>query len=150
MNKAQEKAYEFLKNHKFAVLSTATEDAKPWGAAVYYAVDKELNFYFLTHTGSKKYRNLQEQPNAAVTVVDDNAQTTVQAAGTITTIDMGQEHDDAFRTLVGIHPPGQYAWVPPVSKLHNGDSVLLKLTPDHLQMSVFYPAQSEPDIQKVV
>lgn len=150
MNTTQEKTYDFLKHHKFAVLSTATEDAKPWGAAIYYVVDEKLNFYFLTHTGTKKYGNIHEQPYVAITVADDDQQTTVQAAGKISEVGIGQEHDDAFRLLVEVHPPGQYLWVPPVSKLHNGDSVLLKITPEQVQLSVFHPTQNKPEIHKVI
>ena len=150
MNKPHAEAYDFLKKHKFAILSTASKDASPWGAAIYYTVDKDLHFYFLTHTASKKYKNIQEHPQAAITVVDDNAQTTVQAAGKIKEVPMGDEQNEAYRMIIEIHPPGEYKWTPPVSKLHNGDTMLLRFTPDHLQLSVFTPSQSTPNIKKII
>lgn len=150
MNTSHQKTYDFLKAHPCGVLSTASKDGLPWGAVVYYVADERLNFYFLTHTSSKKYKNLQEQPHAALTVADNDQQTTVQAAGKIATLEIGDEMNDAYRKIVEIHPPGEYSWVPPVSKLHNGETMVLKLTPTHVRFSKFIPSQSEPHIEEVI
>lgn len=142
MDPKYKEAYEFLTNHKFAVLSTASKGAEPWGATVYYVVDEQLNFFFLTHVQSKKYQDIQEQPNAAITVADDNEQVTVQASGTVTQVPLGQEHDHAFRMLALVHPPGQFDWVPPVTKMDTGEMLLLKLVPDYLRFSNFMTDKS--------
>lgn len=144
------KAYDFLHNRKLAVLSTTGQGGRPWGAAVYYVVDEKLHIYFLTHTGSQKYENLKSQGYAAITIADDVTQTTVQAAGKVAVVEIGAEHDKAYRKLALVNPPGQFKWVPPVSKLHNGESILCRLTPDHLQLSIFDPEYEEPDVQKII
>lgn len=149
MSKAQDKAYKFLTEHRLAVVSTVSAETKPWGTAVYYVVDEKLHFYFLVHTESKKYDNIHLQPTAAITVADDDAQTTVQAVGKVTVVKIGQEHDSVFRMLATIHPPGQYSWVPPVSKLHNGKTALLRLAPESMRLSVFHPKRTTPDIYKI-
>lgn len=135
---SHQKAQAFLEEHKVAVLSTASEKGEAWGAAIYYVVDENLAFYFFTHVGSKKYRNLQEHPQAALTIVDDYQQTTVQASGKIAEVPMGEELDRAYRQLAQVHPPGQFSWVPPVSKIHDqGSTAVLKFTPDEVQYSQF-------------
>src|SRR6266542_4268696 len=145
MSEMHKDASTFLNEHKLAVLSTASEKGEVWGAAVYYVVDEKLNFYFFTHVESKKYRNLKEHPQVALTVTDDYAQTTVQASGEVAEVPMGEELNAAYRKLVLVHPPGQFSWVPPVSKLHDqGEMTVLKLTPHMLQFSHFKPETNRP------
>ncbi|HSX29265.1 MAG TPA: pyridoxamine 5'-phosphate oxidase family protein [Candidatus Saccharimonadales bacterium] len=150
MDTPHKETYEFLKNHTCGVLSTASKEGKPWGAAIYYAADEQLRIYFLTHKGSRKFENIDEHPQAALTVVDNDAQTTVQAAGTVELVPIGNEHDEAYRMLVQIHPPGEYRWVPPVSKLHDGEIMLCRFTPQHLQLSTFDPDKSKADVHKII
>lgn len=143
--------YTFLDGHELGVLSTATSQAVPVGAAIYYVVDEALNFYFLTHVTSQKYKNIHENPKAALTVVDNYAQTTVQATGVVTEVEAGDEHDKAYRKLALVHPPGQFAWIPPVSKIHEGETKLLKLTPQSLRFSNFSPEKvGSPQIKEII
>jgi len=139
MNTEYKNAYNFLLGHKFAVLSTTSKNAKPWGSTIYYVVDEKLNFFFLTHVESTKYHNLKEQPQAAITVPDDIEQSTVQAVGAVTEVPLGPERDHAFRMIVQVHPPGQFEWIPPVTKMDAGEVLLLKLTPEVLRFSDFSP-----------
>lgn len=137
MEPKRKEAYDFLTSHKFAVLSTADKDGRPWGATIYYIVDEDFNFYFFTRAQSKKYRNIQERPEVAITISDNGEQTTVQAAGMVSEVPLGPEHDHAFRLLSLIHPPGQFEWIPPVTKIQNGEMLLLKLAPQHMRFSDF-------------
>lgn len=138
MDTKQREAHKFLDEHKVGVLSTVTEDGKPWGSTIYYVVsDSNLNVYFLTHASSNKYRNLVANSAVALTVFDDYQQTTVQIAGTIDELEIGEEHDIVFRKISHLHPPGQFAWNPPVSKIHDGEVVLLKITPKAMRLSSY-------------
>ncbi|HSW74911.1 MAG TPA: pyridoxamine 5'-phosphate oxidase family protein [Candidatus Saccharimonadales bacterium] len=151
MDKKYNEAYKFLEKHKLGILSTTSEQNVPAGAAVYYVVDDALNFYFLTHTTSQKYKNSYKNQKAALTVVDDYAQATVQTSGTITEVGTGDEHDEIYRKLAAIHPPGRFAWITPVSKIHEGETRLLKLTPQFLKFSNFSPERSgSPLIEQVI
>jgi nitroimidazol reductase NimA-like FMN-containing flavoprotein (pyridoxamine 5'-phosphate oxidase superfamily) len=143
--------YAFLDSHTLGVLSTTTRQAAPFGAAIYYVVDQALNFFFLTHVTSQKYKNIHENQKAAFTVVDNYAQTTVQANGVVSEVAAGDEHDEAYRKLALVHPPGQFAWIPPVSKIHEGEIRLLKLTPQSLRFSNFSPEKaSDPQIKEII
>lgn len=143
MDTKQHESHKFLQNHTLAVLSTVSEEGAPWGAAIYYIVgEHDLAVYFLTHASTRKYRNLADNSRAAITVVDNYGQATVQMEGIIHEIEFGEEHDEAFRRIAEVHPPGQFAWVPPVSKMHDGSTVLLKLVPEKVRFSQFNTSES--------
>jgi uncharacterized pyridoxamine 5'-phosphate oxidase family protein len=134
----RKKALDFLKQHHLGTLSTIGEHGDPWGAAIYFVVDDDFRCYFFTRINTSKYRNLQKHPRAALTVADDDTQTTVQATGEVTTPDgMSQAYTDAYRLLVEIHPPHELAWKPPVSKTHDSKIVLLCFTPSSLVLTDF-------------
>ena len=147
MDKKQKDVYEFLSQHKLAVVSSVAPDSTASGAAVYYVVDDDFNFYFLAHVDSQKYKNLKQNPSAAITVVDDYKQTTIQGGGTVTEVEIGDEHDTAYRKLALIHPPGQFAWVPPVSKIHTSAIALLKLTPSRMLLSRFQDGHADARVE---
>lgn len=147
MNTKHEKAYTFLKHHSLGILATASSASEPWGSAIYYIVDEQLNFYFLTHTETLKYRNIQHSHRASLVVTDNDAQTTVQVVGDITEPEeTSDEYNDAFRKLADVRPPKELRWRPPVSKIHTSKTVLLRLTPTYLQFADFDSRQTSHDI----
>jgi uncharacterized protein YhbP (UPF0306 family) len=124
-----EQTVTFLRDHHLGVLSTVSPQQEAWGAAIYFTIDETLNFYFLTHVDTDKYRNIKNHPQAAITVFDDDSQTTVQSSGSISEVPLGDENNDAYRRLAEIHPPDAMHWTPPISKTENGEIILMKLTP---------------------
>ena len=137
MKTAYKEPHDFLSQHKLAILSTSDGQDDVWGAAIYYAIDESLTFYFFTKTGSKKYQHILENPHVAVTVADDETQTTVQAAGQVEEVPM-EKRDEIYHKLVLVHPSGDFSWKPPVSKLNDdGQTVVLKLRPTLLQFAEF-------------
>jgi uncharacterized protein YhbP (UPF0306 family) len=142
--------YDYLTRHKVAVLSTTDGKGGVWGAAIYYAINESLTFYFFTKKDSKKYQQILKNAQAALTVVDDTEQTTVQAAGRIEEVPL-DEQNEAYRKLVLVHPAGEFSWKPPVSKL-DGETVLLKLSPTTLQYANFQSGshESSDHISKII
>ena len=140
-------ALAFLEERKVAVLSTVSEKGEAWGAAIYYVIEQNFTFYFFTHVESKKYKNIQAHPQAALTVVDDPTQTTVQVSGKIAKVPMSEELNTVYRQLARIHPPGQLRWAPPVSKNYDeGPLAVLKLTPDEVRFSQFKLDKPHSDV----
>lgn len=138
MKMSHKTPYAFLSQHQLAVLSTSDGKNDVWGAAIYYAVDDSLTFYFFTKTGSKKYRNILKNPHVAITVADDEAQATVQASGRAEEVSDDHELNEAYRRLVLVHPPGEFSWKPPISKLSgSGSTVVFRLRPTMLQFAEF-------------
>ncbi|MBC7581538.1 pyridoxamine 5'-phosphate oxidase family protein [Aeromicrobium sp.] len=124
---------DFLKKHQMGVLSTAGEAGTAWGAAVYFVTDDDLNIYFVTRTGSFKYKNIEAQPFAALTVADGETQTTVQLSGPVSRMPINKYMDIFFDKFAAMRPDGDYHWAPPVDKVHEGNYMPLQLTPTHLQ-----------------
>jgi uncharacterized pyridoxamine 5'-phosphate oxidase family protein len=76
-------ALEFLNDSErlTAVIGSCPLDGNTHVATVYYFADDLFNFYFLTATGTQKYRNLLENPNAAIVVGFGPSYTTIQGQG---------------------------------------------------------------------
>lgn len=129
--------HDFLRTHPMGVLSTVSEDGRPWGAAVYYVPDEDFNFYFVTRKNTHKYKNIEDNPFVAFTVADADDQVSVQAAGKLSKVPPEDYMDVVFTRIARIRPAGQYNWAPPVEKVHQGDYMALCLTPDSLRYADF-------------
>src|SRR4051812_4337326 len=110
------RAHSFLKKHPMGILSTAGGPASGWGAAVYYLVDDDLNVYFVVRTGTTKYKNIVEQPYAALTVADSEHQITVQLSRAVERMPINKYMDIFFDKFAAMRPQGDYQWAPPVDK----------------------------------
>jgi nitroimidazol reductase NimA-like FMN-containing flavoprotein (pyridoxamine 5'-phosphate oxidase superfamily) len=147
------KVQDFLKRHPMGVLSTVTPDGAPWGSAIYYVTDEDFNFYFVTRAKTFKYQNLGNTPRAALTVADMASQTTVQASGVITKVPVDDYMEVVFNKLAKLKPKGNDHWVPPLSKIHEGNYMPLCLAPTKLHFADY--SQSKPDphadyIEKII
>ncbi|MEO7364205.1 MAG: pyridoxamine 5'-phosphate oxidase family protein [Candidatus Saccharimonadales bacterium] len=127
------RVHEFLKKHQSGVLSTAGDAGSVWGATVYFVTDDDLNIYFVTRTGSFKYKNIQTQPFAALTVSDGEAQITVQLSGEVSQMPINKYMDIFFDKFAAMRPEGDFDWAPPVDKVHEGNYMPLQLTPSRMQ-----------------
>lgn len=136
MTEIKEKALSFLKSQPMAVLSTC-QDKEPWGAAIYFVNDDNFNFFFVTRSGTHKYKDIKTNPIAAITVADEKSQTTVQASGNLTHVPTRDVVDIVFHKLASIKPKNDQSWLSPVVKTHEGDWQVLKLTPTKLQYANF-------------
>lgn len=155
MNATQNHAhvYKFLKTHHMGILSTVAEDGKPWGSAIYFAVDDDFNVFFVTRMETFKYQNLEKVPFAAMTVVDEEKQTTVQLMGKISKVPVKDYMDIVFTKLVAIRPDDDINWAPPIEKIHKGDYMPLQLTPTKLQFADYSKQSTDIDhkyIEKII
>lgn len=135
------------------VLSTVDSDGTPWGSAIYYVADEDLNFYFVTRAETFKYQNLDKTPLAALTVADNESQTTVQVSGKVTRVAAKDYMDIVFDELANIKPKDDNNWVPPLSKIHKGDYIPLCLSPTRLQFADYKGAETDihaDHIEKII
>jgi uncharacterized pyridoxamine 5'-phosphate oxidase family protein len=72
--------YNFIKQHRLAVISTISKEQKPESALVGFAVSESLEIVFDTVKTSRKYQNMLQNPHVAVVIGWDN-ETTVQYEG---------------------------------------------------------------------
>ena len=127
------KVLEFLQKHPMGILSTVGEDSTPWGAAIYYIVDEDFNFYFVTRSETFKYQNIKNNSGVALTIADPETQQTVQLSGKVSTMPVQKYMDVFFDKFAAIRPEGDYKWAPPVDKLQAGKYVPLQIIPTKLQ-----------------
>ena len=135
------------------ILSTVGQAGEPWGAAVYFVADENFRFYFVTRTGTRKYHDIEESGQAALTIADADTQTTVQVHGAITKVPLEDYTNIVFDKLAGIKPKEDHAWAPPISKVHEGNYMALCLTPDLLQYADYKQQQKDYDadyIEKII
>ncbi len=126
-----------MKDHHMAILSTISEEGEPWGSAIIFAIDEDLNFFFMTRADTLKYKNIEANPKVALTVADEEKQITVQARGKISRVEARDYMDVVFKKLADVKPRGDSQWVPPVMKVHKGDYMILRFTPSKLQYADF-------------
>ena len=83
--------YQYIRQHTLAVVSTISGEKKPESALLGIAITEELEIIFDTVKTSRKYKNLVENPAAAIVIGWDN-ETTLQYEGTATALnDTGDE-----------------------------------------------------------
>ena len=145
--------YEFLKSNHMGILSTVTEEGKPWGSAIFFVVDEDFNIFFVTRMETFKYQNMDKNSYAALTVADHETLTTVQLSGKITRVPAENYMDVIFNKLAAIEPKGKSDWTPPLMKVHKGDYIPLQLTPSTLQYADYSTRSSDIDheyIEKII
>lgn len=83
MNQSQ-KAYihSLLHKNRFAVLSTVNEDNSPHAAIIYYTVDEDFNFSFITAEETAKIHNIQNNHKVSLMIIQEETLETVQIYGT--------------------------------------------------------------------
>lgn len=137
------KALAFLRKHPMGILSTVSSDNTPWGSAIYYVAEDDFACYFVTRSESQKFKNIDQNPAVALTVADEPTQTTVQIAGRLQKVPAREVIDVVFKKLAHIKPPHDIDWLPPVIKVHEGDWMVLELTPTHVQYADYRQNKKE-------
>ncbi len=72
---------QFLNQKKLAVLSTVGTDGKPYAAPIYFVMNDDFTFLFITPEGTQKFKNIEHNPNVVLTVTDESTWETVRIAG---------------------------------------------------------------------
>ncbi len=124
---------EFLSDQTTAAVATVSADSEPKVSTMYFCIDDELNFYFLTAKNSKKLKNVGENNNVAVAVGFGPATITVQAGGTMEVVSDQDDLVDKIFGKIKFHSLDQW----PVLHLEKEGIVLLKMTPKWLTLLNF-------------
>lgn len=98
----QQDALKFLSDPErvTAVIGSSLPDGDVHAATVYYSVDEDFNFFFLTATNTQKYKNLLTNPNAAIVVGFGPSYTTVQGRGVTELLEKGSEAENHAIALI--------------------------------------------------
>jgi general stress protein 26 len=96
--------FEFIKQNKFAVVSTISVNRMPQSACVGIAVTPDLKLLFDTTMDSRKYENLKHTPLVSFVIGWENA-ITVQYEGIAVHIPK-DSIDEKFNTYFEVFPDG--------------------------------------------
>lgn len=97
--------YNFIRQHKYAVLSTVSQDNLPESALVGFIVTQDLKIFFDTVSDSRKYKNLILNSNISFVIGWENEQT-LQYEG-IAKIPNHTELDDFLQAYFEVFPDGK-------------------------------------------
>ncbi|MDO8496785.1 MAG: pyridoxamine 5'-phosphate oxidase family protein [bacterium] len=132
MNNEREKtkklALQFLREHKTAVVATASRSGEPEAATLFYAIDGDLTFNFITDSKGRKFKNLRENPHAAIVVGIGPDVMTIQCGGHAEIIDYLKDTDRAEKVIRKVIDN---------SKLHGNPPALPVLMNPDVELGVF-------------
>jgi len=86
-HKGKEEVYRYLQPLAIAVLSTVNPKQHPYAALIYFIVDNDLNFYYLTKSDTNKSHNLKKNHHAALTIIDPLSPKTIQTTGSASEVE---------------------------------------------------------------
>ena len=73
---SKSEAYEFLKTIPLAVFGTVSNENTPHLTTLFYIVDKDLNFYFISRSQTAKIDNIKRGSKVSIVVSDRRSFTT--------------------------------------------------------------------------
>lgn len=123
----------FLRSKAIAVISTISPEGLPEAATIYFTVDGKFQFYFLTKTFARKFKNISENPNVALVIGTESEPVTVQVEGVAQKITDQIEFNTQFENMTKIYSKLEY--VAPMFQLSGGqhELVLYKITPNWMR-----------------
>lgn len=126
-------ALKFLQENSTAVIATSFKD-DPRASTVYYSIDNDFNFYFITKRKTNKYFNAELNPKVALVVGFGPEHISVQAHGTVELIVDEEDRDRIANLIVGRQNlKGVTVWpIDEMENLKNGEKVIFKIIPDEL------------------
>jgi general stress protein 26 len=119
----------YLDINPIATLGTINPDGSPHGAIVYVCTDMHKPMiYFITKTGTTKYKNILADNRVSITVTHPSENSTLQAKGVAAEIqDDAQVIDTAMQRLTKLHVNAT-DWLQPIAKIRAGAYVLVGVT----------------------
>lgn len=107
----KESILKFLKSHNLMVLATVSTSLVPHAATVFYFIDDDFNFYFVTPVKSKKAQNFMSNRKVGISVGEDIPMS-VQAEGKIQLVTDKKERLRVFAELARIASSLRDIWAP--------------------------------------
>ena len=134
-----EQVYTYLESLSIAVLATSSKDGKPYTSPIYFVPDHYLNFFFIAKSDTKKARDLQQNANASLTIVDPNQPKTVQTTGRVSKVNDPQLYSYVLKKMSeNVSQKNKFYWPPPISKIKSvGNLIMYKFQPDWLRVGDF-------------
>lgn len=128
--KFREDALAFLKENYTTVIATSFND-EPRASTIYYYIDDEFNFYFITKRNTSKYINIEMNPRAAIVVGTGPDHITVQAHGSVELVLEDAEKEKILGRFVEIGKHNNIeAWpIEDLDKFKDRNTIFCKIKP---------------------
>lgn len=147
----QKHALVFLRKHIAAVLATSSPSGEPQAATLYYDVDDEFNFYFITSKNSQKAINLSANKRASFVVGFGPTVSTIQGFGDVEIVENADI--DVFKNIIEKIRLYEFDQLP-LAQINKGEFLTVKIKPRWLTWlnldRVDYPETYHSDFQKVL
>ena len=125
MDDIKEHIVNYLSKRKFLTLATTTQKGEPLTHPIAY-VNKGATLYFSTGTHTRKYKNIQENPNVAYSVYDPTEHLdeviSVQMEGEATLVTDREETKEIMEML-----KQKFPFMADMTK--DPDSIVIKISP---------------------
>lgn len=119
------KIMDYIDLHPDAVVSTINDDGSPQAAVVYVFGVSHHTICFLTRNLTKKFQNLSQRPDVAVTIFDVRDSSTLQATGKAFVSDDEEMLTHFKKRMEELHALKADS-IPPIERLQlSGDYVLI-------------------------
>lgn len=142
--KTRKEVFEFLDKHIVAVLATSSKTGTLQASAMYFIVDSDFNFFFLTKSNTQKFTNITESNKVAIIVVDNASPKSVEVEGTVDlTLDVVKQREVTNNISEKSAQLGEAYWPPPVSQLKGGELMVFKVIPSALCLCDYTHGASE-------
>jgi len=128
---------DFFQRHHSGVLATSDSAANPHAAVIYFTLNDDLSFSFVTKTETQKYKNIEENKSVSLVAYDEKGQASVQVMGHVEKV---ADQDEAYKILnktFKYSAEVSHRELPPLEKLIAGEYVALRLIPQVIKMAVF-------------
>ena len=138
MNDEQYKkaALKFLRENITAAIATSKDGTHLRAVTIYYDVDDDFNFYFLTAVNTGKYADLTENSNIGIAVGFGPPYITIQGGGVADLVESGSDEENEI--IVNINKrlhPNDYHWpLFQIPRFLNAEVAVFKMTPKWLVM----------------
>ena len=113
-------------NQYTGVIGTVSENITPETSTMYYIQDNDLNIYFVTRSGSRKYKNITKNQHVSFVVSSEHPPKTVQLEGSASEVTDPNEQIDYFHKLTA--KIAESSAIPPVEQMVAGEMVFMKIT----------------------
>ncbi|HEX7042704.1 MAG TPA: pyridoxamine 5'-phosphate oxidase family protein [Patescibacteria group bacterium] len=140
----------FLRSHNSAVLATVRNGSTPHATTIYFYVEDDLNFYFLTKNETAKFDNIKKNINVALVVSDTQTLQTVQLEGTAQEVDYTKTYASTMNKLLSIIAKNGEEWEKiPLNHVENsGYFVFVQIKPTWLRFSDYKNWQHTTKFEK--
>jgi nitroimidazol reductase NimA-like FMN-containing flavoprotein (pyridoxamine 5'-phosphate oxidase superfamily) len=108
------------------VISTVNEFNKPESATMYYFYDNAFNIFFVTRSESRKYKNIQKNPNVSFVVSSEHPAKTIQIEGVASEVFDPDQQVKYFDKLMAKAKESNP--MPPVDQMVIGEMVFMKIS----------------------